>query len=143
MFTHLFVFSDETSMQHMSVYLGKSAINETDDGQQRFTVEKLIIHQNYNETNFNNDIGTRNCMVCMYVRKRKSSMGALCAGLIAVFALHFSTVEDQKQKWRMCCEVSVCTDSVSSSTSHPASCRISVQHCRIWKGALPYVLKKL
>ncbi|XP_045926295.1 urokinase-type plasminogen activator-like [Micropterus dolomieu] len=53
---HCFSDIDETSMRHMSVYLGKSAINETCDGQQRFTVEKLIIHQNYNETNFNNDI---------------------------------------------------------------------------------------
>ncbi|XP_076599319.1 plasminogen activator, urokinase a isoform X2 [Chaetodon auriga] len=51
-------FSDgETDIQHLSVFLGKTAINDTDaDKEQSFTVEKLIIHQKYNESNFNNDI---------------------------------------------------------------------------------------
>ncbi|XP_070772338.1 plasminogen activator, urokinase a [Enoplosus armatus] len=54
---HCFSDGDNTKIQHLSVYLGKTAINDTDaDREQSFTVEKLIIHQNYNESNFNNDI---------------------------------------------------------------------------------------
>ncbi|XP_056292253.1 plasminogen activator, urokinase a [Pseudoliparis swirei] len=51
-------FSDgESSIKRLSVYLGKTAINDTDaDREQSFTVEKLIIHQKYNESNYNNDI---------------------------------------------------------------------------------------
>lgn len=57
-----FLFSDE--IKHLSVYLGKTAINETDaDREQRFTVEKLIIHQKYNDSNFNNDIGGHNLYI--------------------------------------------------------------------------------
>ncbi|XP_073338179.1 urokinase-type plasminogen activator-like isoform X2 [Pagrus major] len=47
----------ETNLHDMSVYLGKKAINETDaDKEQKFTVEKLIIHHKYNETTYDNDI---------------------------------------------------------------------------------------
>ncbi|KAM6916083.1 urokinase-type plasminogen activator-like [Xenentodon cancila] len=54
---HCFNDGEDTKLRHLSVYLGKSAINDTDpEREQRFTVEKLIIHQNYNETNYNNDI---------------------------------------------------------------------------------------
>ncbi|XP_026164703.1 plasminogen activator, urokinase a [Mastacembelus armatus] len=54
---HCFADGKETKLQHLSVYLGKNAINETDaDREQRFKVEKLIIHQKYNESNFDNDI---------------------------------------------------------------------------------------
>lgn len=60
MFTH----SEATNIQRLSVFLGKSAINDTDaDREQSFTVEKLIIHKEYNESNLNNDIGTHNCSV--------------------------------------------------------------------------------
>lgn len=52
-----FLFREATKTRHLSVYLGKTAINETDaDRQQNFTVEKLIIHQEYNDYNYNNDI---------------------------------------------------------------------------------------
>ncbi|KAA8583854.1 plasminogen activator, urokinase a isoform X1 [Etheostoma spectabile] len=54
---HCFSDGKETNIQRLSVYLGKMAINETDaEKEQGFTVEKLIIHQKYNESNFNNDI---------------------------------------------------------------------------------------
>ncbi|KAM9345462.1 urokinase-type plasminogen activator-like [Symphorus nematophorus] len=54
---HCFSDDDQINIRTLSVYLGKTAINETDaDKEQRFTVEKLIIHQKYNESNFNNDI---------------------------------------------------------------------------------------
>lgn len=54
---HCFVDGEATKTRHLSVYLGKTAINETDaDRQQNFTVEKLIIHQEYNDYNYNNDI---------------------------------------------------------------------------------------
>lgn len=40
------------------MYLGKVAINETDAvKEQYFTVEKLIMHPDYNEENYDNDIG--------------------------------------------------------------------------------------
>ncbi len=48
----------------MAVYLGKTAINDTDaEREQTFTVEKLIIHEKYNNSNFNNDIGVK--LFCM------------------------------------------------------------------------------
>ncbi|XP_044070633.1 tissue-type plasminogen activator-like [Siniperca chuatsi] len=54
---HCFSDGVETGIRHLSVYLGKTAINDTDaDKEQRFTVEKLIIHKKYNESNFDNDI---------------------------------------------------------------------------------------
>ncbi|CAK6951576.1 plasminogen activator%2C urokinase a [Scomber scombrus] len=54
---HCFSDGEGTNIKHLSVYLGKRAINETDDiREQNFTVEKLIVHQKYNENNFNNDI---------------------------------------------------------------------------------------
>ncbi|KAM6996995.1 plasminogen activator, urokinase a [Tautogolabrus adspersus] len=54
---HCFLDGNETNIKRLSVYLGKSAINETDaDKEQSFTVEKLIIHQKFNESNFDNDI---------------------------------------------------------------------------------------
>lgn len=52
------LFSDEATFQHLSVYLGKTAINDTDaDREQKFNVEKLIIHQNFDGLSYNNDIG--------------------------------------------------------------------------------------
>ncbi|XP_029305572.1 plasminogen activator, urokinase a [Cottoperca gobio] len=54
---HCFADGDGTNIQRLSVYLGKNAINDTDAArEQKFTVEKLIIHQKYNESSFNNDI---------------------------------------------------------------------------------------
>ncbi|XP_068573806.1 plasminogen activator, urokinase a [Cebidichthys violaceus] len=54
---HCFSDGEETNIKHLSVYLGKTAINDTDaDREQSFTVEKLIIHQHYNDFNYNNDI---------------------------------------------------------------------------------------
>lgn len=85
MFTHLcvcvlticvwFVFSKEKDVRHLSVYLGKTAINDTDaDREQSFTVEKLIIHQKYNESSFDNDIGAHNSTMCMYVSERDKEL---------------------------------------------------------------------
>ncbi|XP_018543736.1 plasminogen activator, urokinase a [Lates calcarifer] len=54
---HCFVDGEVTKTKYISVYLGKTAINETDaDREQSFTVEKLIIHQKYNSSTFDNDI---------------------------------------------------------------------------------------
>ncbi|XP_023145342.2 plasminogen activator, urokinase a [Amphiprion ocellaris] len=54
---HCFSDGENTKIPHLSVYLGKSAINDTDaDKEQKFIVEKLIIHQNYNDSNYNSDI---------------------------------------------------------------------------------------
>nr|XP_040034545.1 tissue-type plasminogen activator-like [Gasterosteus aculeatus aculeatus] len=54
---HCFSDGESTTIRHLSVYLGKSAINATDaDKEQRFTVEKVIIHQKYNLDNYDNDI---------------------------------------------------------------------------------------
>ncbi|XP_036979941.1 tissue-type plasminogen activator-like [Acanthopagrus latus] len=54
---HCFSDGDDTNLQDLSVYLGKTALNETDaDKEQKFTVEKLIVHKQYNDTTYNNDI---------------------------------------------------------------------------------------
>lgn len=54
---HCFSDGEDTDIRRLSVYLGKSAINDTDaDREQKFIVEKLIIHQKYNESSFDNDI---------------------------------------------------------------------------------------
>ncbi|KAI3363151.1 hypothetical protein L3Q82_011800, partial [Scortum barcoo] len=45
------------NIQNLSVYLGKTAINETDaDKEQKFTVERIIIHKDFNEESLDNDI---------------------------------------------------------------------------------------
>lgn len=65
-YVFVFLFSESTTIRHLSVYLGKSAINATDaDKEQRFTVEKVIIHQKYNLDNYDNDIGTQTRIVCV------------------------------------------------------------------------------
>lgn len=59
-FLFSFVFSAQTNTNKLSVFLGKNAINETDvQREQEFTVSKLFIHENFDNTdgNFNNDIG--------------------------------------------------------------------------------------
>ncbi|KAM7408819.1 hypothetical protein PAMA_002508 [Pampus argenteus] len=53
---HCFTDGEHTNVKRLSVYLGKSAINDTGDREQKFTVEKLILHQNFNKSNFDNDI---------------------------------------------------------------------------------------
>ncbi|XP_008295817.1 plasminogen activator, urokinase a isoform X2 [Stegastes partitus] len=54
---HCFTDGENTKIPHLSVYLGKSAINDTDvDKEQQFFVEKLIIHQKYNDSNYDSDI---------------------------------------------------------------------------------------
>lgn len=54
---HCFPEGEGTNLQRLSVYLGKNAINETnEDREQTFTVEKVIIHQKFNESDLNNDI---------------------------------------------------------------------------------------
>ncbi|XP_019726278.1 tissue-type plasminogen activator [Hippocampus comes] len=54
---HCFSDGERTNLQRLSVFLGKSAINETDEvNEQKFTVEKMILHQAYNKANYNNDI---------------------------------------------------------------------------------------
>ncbi|XP_030235045.1 tissue-type plasminogen activator [Gadus morhua] len=56
---HCFRDSDYTPGDQLSVYLGKSALNETDaEKEQRFTVEQLVIHAEYRSggVDFENDI---------------------------------------------------------------------------------------
>ncbi|KAF3708290.1 Urokinase-type plasminogen activator [Channa argus] len=54
---HCFDKGDEKNVRTFSVYLGKTAINETHaHTEQSFSVEKLIIHSDFNEDNYNNDI---------------------------------------------------------------------------------------
>ncbi|XP_004077457.1 urokinase-type plasminogen activator [Oryzias latipes] len=53
--THCFSDEIDAKAEDLTVFLGKSAINDTDsEREQKFTVEKMIIHPKYN--NFNNDI---------------------------------------------------------------------------------------
>ncbi|XP_029926348.1 urokinase-type plasminogen activator-like [Myripristis murdjan] len=56
---HCFPDGENTKIRHLSVYLGKSYINDTDaDREQKFTVEQMIIHPKYNNSygSYNNDI---------------------------------------------------------------------------------------
>nr|XP_020457521.1 urokinase-type plasminogen activator-like [Monopterus albus] len=54
---HCFLERQTRKIQDLFVYLGKNAINDTDvEREQRFQVEKLIIHQKFNDSNFDNDI---------------------------------------------------------------------------------------
>ncbi|XP_067466085.1 plasminogen activator, urokinase a isoform X1 [Thunnus thynnus] len=54
---HCFEDGEKTDIKRLSVYLGKSAINDTDAiREQKFTVEKLIVHQKYDDNNYDNDI---------------------------------------------------------------------------------------
>ncbi|XP_030603481.1 plasminogen activator, urokinase a [Archocentrus centrarchus] len=54
---HCFSDGEDTKLTHLAIHLGKSAINETDArSEQGFTVEKLIMHEKYDDDNFNNDI---------------------------------------------------------------------------------------
>nr|XP_019946114.1 PREDICTED: tissue-type plasminogen activator-like [Paralichthys olivaceus] len=51
------LFSKGIKLKDLSVFLGKSATNDTDpDREQSFTVEKLIIHHKYNVSSFDHDI---------------------------------------------------------------------------------------
>lgn len=50
--------SNSTDVRDLTVYLGKTAINDTDpEREQTLTVDKLILHPKYDSENFNNDIG--------------------------------------------------------------------------------------
>lgn len=54
---HCFPDGSETNIRRLSVFLGKDAINETNaEKEQVFGVERLVVHQDYNESNYNNDI---------------------------------------------------------------------------------------
>ncbi|KAM9848244.1 urokinase-type plasminogen activator-like [Aulostomus maculatus] len=54
---HCFSDGEATNIKRLSVYLGKSTINDTDSvKEQKFRVEKMILHPKYNESNYNNDI---------------------------------------------------------------------------------------
>ncbi|XP_034465522.1 plasminogen activator, urokinase a [Hippoglossus hippoglossus] len=54
---HCFENGEGTKLRDLSVFLGKSATNDTDPvREQSFTVEKLIVHQKYNKSSFDNDI---------------------------------------------------------------------------------------
>lgn len=39
-----------------TVFLGKSALNTTDSTEQKFNVERIVIHEHFS-TDYNNDIG--------------------------------------------------------------------------------------
>lgn len=67
------LFSDDYENEHLTVYLGKSAINETDNvKEQTFKVEKVILHQNFSEMSYDNDIGEHKhhsvCSICLIKR---------------------------------------------------------------------------
>ncbi|KAL6487066.1 hypothetical protein MHYP_G00036920 [Metynnis hypsauchen] len=52
---HCFLYSQRK--EDYTVYLGKNALNETDPSkEQMFTVTKLMIHEGYENENYNNDI---------------------------------------------------------------------------------------
>ncbi|KAA0724876.1 Urokinase-type plasminogen activator [Triplophysa tibetana] len=56
---HCFPHGSQMMKNHLSVFLGKNAINETDlQREQKFRVSQVIIHENFDNTegNFNNDI---------------------------------------------------------------------------------------
>ncbi|XP_035767954.1 plasminogen activator, urokinase a [Neolamprologus brichardi] len=54
---HCFSDGENTKLTHLSIYLGKSAINETNaSSEQKFAVERLIMHEEYNDITYNNDI---------------------------------------------------------------------------------------
>lgn len=58
--SHCFLDSNSkrTRNNYYSVYLGKDATNQTDpEKEQKFKVDTLILHQHFNEEDFNNDIG--------------------------------------------------------------------------------------
>ncbi|CAL8257223.1 unnamed protein product [Lota lota] len=70
---HCFPDGNNTLLRQLSVYLGKSALNETDvEKEQKFTVEQLVLHAGYNFTveNYDNDIA---------LLKIRSSVGACAA----------------------------------------------------------------
>lgn len=52
------MLSNEATVHRLSVYLGKTAINDTDTHkEQSFGVEKVVMHPDFDENSFNNDIG--------------------------------------------------------------------------------------
>lgn len=54
---HCFIAGNSTDVRDLTVYVGKTAINETDpEREQRFTVDRLILHPNFDDDTFNNDI---------------------------------------------------------------------------------------
>ncbi|XP_056148411.1 tissue-type plasminogen activator-like [Lampris incognitus] len=54
---HCFSDGENTQTRRMAVYLGKNAINETDvDREQRFNVERVIVHQKYSDDSYDHDI---------------------------------------------------------------------------------------
>ncbi|XP_029376217.1 tissue-type plasminogen activator-like [Echeneis naucrates] len=54
---HCFADIEQFDVQSVSVYLGKTAINETDaDREQHFNAEKIITHEKYHSSGFDNDI---------------------------------------------------------------------------------------
>lgn len=63
-----FFCSNGTDVRHLSVHLGKTAINDTDPGrEQRFTVEKLIIHPHFDDYSNDNDIGVCSFNLCLMI----------------------------------------------------------------------------
>lgn len=76
------MFNSEVYIENLSVHLGKTATKETDAAkEQSFTVERLIIHDDYVEGNFNNDIGVYTPIlassVCVWDMKER-----LCGWLV-------------------------------------------------------------
>lgn len=83
---HCFADGDSTNINRLSVHLGKSAINETDaTTEQSFTVEKLIIHQQFNESTFDHDIAL------LKIRGRSGGCAVRSASARAVCLLPYHT----------------------------------------------------
>ena len=100
---HVALLSEAIKLRHLSVFLGKSAINDTDaNREQRFTVEKMIIHQDFNDTRFDNDIGVHVHCVFRYGTNEKMICVQTSCMCLFFYFLPFSTIKDQKLKWRMC-----------------------------------------
>lgn len=81
-----YLLSENTDILQLSVHLGKKAITETNaEKEQIFSVEKLIIHEQFDSTSFNNDIG----VYIMCPREDKEQLGHPCTASRSVFSFEF------------------------------------------------------
>lgn len=65
-FSSWHLLSIDSDIDILSVHLGKKATNETNaKKEQIFSVEKMIIHPNFDSSSYNNDIGVYVCAACV------------------------------------------------------------------------------
>ena len=62
-------FRSQTKERRFSVTLGNNALNESDPTEQTFRVEKVIVHEGFDnsEGNFDNDIGTNTSLEKLWI----------------------------------------------------------------------------